>query len=71
MKAEIDALEDNGTWSVVSLPVGKHVVGCKWVFKIKYNADGYVERTRLVWWQKDILSRREYITWILLHLWLS
>ena len=44
MKDEIDALEDNGTWSVVSLPVGKHAVGCKWVFKIKYNADGSVER---------------------------
>ncbi|KAL5547210.1 hypothetical protein UlMin_006897 [Ulmus minor] len=42
MKAEIDALEDNGTWSVVSLPVGKHTVGCKWVFKIKHNADASI-----------------------------
>ncbi|KAL5540841.1 hypothetical protein UlMin_043811 [Ulmus minor] len=42
MKAEIDALEDNGTWSVVSLPVGKHAVGCKWVFKIKHNDDASI-----------------------------
>ncbi|KAL9840999.1 putative RNA-directed DNA polymerase [Arabidopsis thaliana] len=37
-------MEQNKTWSVTSLPPGKNVVGCKWVFTIKYNSDGTVER---------------------------
>ena len=41
---ELHAMEENGTWYVVSLPPGKNVVGCKWVFTIKFNADGTVER---------------------------
>ena len=44
MAAEIDALEHNHTWSVVPLPPNKRAVGCKWVFKIKYKADGSIER---------------------------
>ncbi|KAG7586100.1 Reverse transcriptase RNA-dependent DNA polymerase [Arabidopsis thaliana x Arabidopsis arenosa] len=42
--SELTALEGHKTWSVVSLPPGHNVVGCKWVFTIKYNADGTVER---------------------------
>ena len=44
MQQEITALEDNGTWDIVDLPPGKHVIGCKRVFKIKYQANGKVER---------------------------
>ncbi|XP_049394571.1 uncharacterized mitochondrial protein AtMg00820-like [Solanum stenotomum] len=44
MQQEIYALEENGTWDIVDLPPGKNVVGCKWVFKIKYRVDGQVER---------------------------
>ena len=44
MDVEMDSMEVNKTWSVVSLPAGKNVVGCKWVFTIKYNADGTIER---------------------------
>lgn len=44
MDIEIVALEDNGTWLICSLPEGKQAVGCKWVFKIKLNADGTIER---------------------------
>ena len=40
---EIRALEKNGTWEVMNLPRGKKPVGCKWVFTMKYKADGTVE----------------------------
>lgn len=41
---ELHALELNKTWVVESLPLGKNIVGCKWMFTIKYNLDGTVER---------------------------
>ncbi|KAG7594818.1 Reverse transcriptase RNA-dependent DNA polymerase [Arabidopsis thaliana x Arabidopsis arenosa] len=41
---ELQTLELNNTWVVETLPEGKNVVGCKWVFTIKYNPDGTVER---------------------------
>ena len=44
MKAELDAMETNNTWSITSLPKGKHSIGCKWIFKIKYKSDGTIDR---------------------------
>lgn len=44
MDVELQALEQNRTWTVVSLPPGKHTVGCKWVYKTKFRSYGSVER---------------------------
>ena len=44
MNLEFDALEQNRTWDVESQPPVKNVVGCKWIFTIKSNVDGTVER---------------------------
>uniref|UniRef100_A0A803QI12 Uncharacterized protein n=1 Tax=Cannabis sativa TaxID=3483 RepID=A0A803QI12_CANSA len=44
MKNEISALMKNNTWTITILPPGKRSVGCKWVFTVKYKADGSVER---------------------------
>ncbi|XP_057976086.1 uncharacterized mitochondrial protein AtMg00820-like [Malania oleifera] len=44
MRAEIDALELNNTWQLTPLPPGKKPIGCKWVYKIKYNSDGSIDR---------------------------
>ena len=41
---EMSALVKNNTWEIVKLPLNKRVVGCRWVFAIKHNADGSVER---------------------------
>ncbi|KAE8731603.1 hypothetical protein F3Y22_tig00002793pilonHSYRG00081 [Hibiscus syriacus] len=34
----------NGMWSLVQLLEGRTTVGCKWLFKIKRNSDGSVQR---------------------------
>ena len=34
----------NGTWELVELPPGAKVIDSKWVFDIKRNADGSIER---------------------------
>lgn len=44
MRDEFQALNDNGTWSVVPLPKGRKVVGSRWIFKTKYHSDGSIER---------------------------
>ena len=46
MAKEIRALEDNDTWVLSALPPDKRVLGCKWVYKIKYHSDGSVERLK-------------------------
>nr|GEY55705.1 putative reverse transcriptase, RNA-dependent DNA polymerase [Tanacetum cinerariifolium] len=44
MEDEMRALEKNKTWETCVLPLGKKTVGCRWVFTIKYNPDGTIER---------------------------
>lgn len=44
MKLEIEALGKNKTWDIVPLPLGKWALGSKWVYDIKYKADGTIER---------------------------
>jgi hypothetical protein len=50
MQQEVQALHANETWSLVPPPTHKHPIGCKWVFKIKYNPDGTIDhyKARLV-----------------------
>ena len=46
MKNEMDSLHDNNVWELVELPTGRKPVGSKWVFKVKTNADGSIERCK-------------------------
>ena len=32
---------------MMSLPMGKRIVGCKWIFTIKYRVDGTLERYKV------------------------
>ena len=41
---EMRALKKKYTWEVMDLPKGKTIVICKWVFIVKYNSDGSLER---------------------------
>jgi hypothetical protein len=44
MDEEMAALDANATWELVALLKDKKVIGCKWVYKVKHNADGSVSR---------------------------
>ncbi|KAF5465891.1 hypothetical protein F2P56_015856 [Juglans regia] len=46
MDTELQALEQNKTWLITDLPLGKEVVACKYMYKIKYNFDGTIERLK-------------------------
>ena len=43
MNEKLKALEQNETWKIISLPKNKKLIGCKWVYKTKYNSDGIIE----------------------------
>ena len=44
MTLEMEVLQRNNTWKIVPLPPGEKTVGCKWVFNVKFHADGFIER---------------------------
>ncbi len=37
-------LDANVIWELVALPKDKKTIRCKWVYKVKHNAHGYVSR---------------------------
>ena len=39
IKEEFKSHVDNGTWERAELPLGKHDITCKWVFRLRTNAD--------------------------------
>ena len=44
MDEEMNALDDSGTWEFTPLLEEKKAIGCKWVYKIKHNAHGSINR---------------------------
>lgn len=44
LKGEMPSPE--GPWDLVSLPLGKKVIGCKWIVRIKLNPDGMLARLK-------------------------
>ena len=39
MEEELKSLLENQTWSLVEKPVGHRILGTKWIFRVKRNAD--------------------------------
>ncbi|CAI5520266.1 unnamed protein product [Closterium sp. Naga37s-1] len=50
MESELKSIEENDTFELVELPEGRTAITSKWLFKIKSDADGKIERykSRLV-----------------------
>jgi len=44
MDEELSTLHNTDIWDLVPLPSGKSIVDCRWVYKIKTNSDGSIER---------------------------
>jgi hypothetical protein len=44
MVVEDDSLMENQTWDPKALPPRKKPIGCKWVYKVKYKADGTLDK---------------------------
>ncbi|BBN69279.1 multidrug resistance-associated protein 9 [Prunus dulcis] len=46
MEAELEMIEKNNTWKLVDRPSNKPVIGVKWVYKVKLNLDGTVQKNK-------------------------
>ncbi|KAL0303185.1 UNVERIFIED_CONTAM: Retrovirus-related Pol polyprotein from transposon TNT 1-94 [Sesamum radiatum] len=44
MNEEMSTIEKNKTWELVDLPNGKKTIGLKWIFKIKFNQYGSIQK---------------------------
>ncbi|RVW22622.1 Retrovirus-related Pol polyprotein from transposon TNT 1-94 [Vitis vinifera] len=44
MNEEMKSLHKNETWELVECPLGNKPVGCRWIYTVKYKADGSIER---------------------------
>ena len=44
MEEEMRALAENETWDLVDASKGVKPIRCRWVYKVKYNTDGSVNR---------------------------
>ena len=55
MEEELRAVDVNDTWDLVDPPRHYKPIGCKWVYKVKYNVDGSVH------WYKARLVAKGYV----------
>ncbi|CAI7859393.1 unnamed protein product [Closterium sp. NIES-53] len=66
VESELKSIEEDGTWELVELSEGRMAITSKWLFKIKSDVDGKIERykSRLVvkgYQQKEKVEYKELI----------
>ena len=44
MEEEMHVFTENETWDLVDVPTGVNPIGCQWVYKVKYNVNGSVNK---------------------------
>nr|GEX17042.1 putative RNA-directed DNA polymerase [Tanacetum cinerariifolium] len=60
MTVEMNALEKNNTWKLVSLPKGKKSVGCKWEFQLNMT-----QKEKLIESEESVrVKAREIFVWV-------
>ena len=46
MDAEMENMEDFGVWELVPMPADKNLMSCRWVFKVKRDINGNVDKMK-------------------------
>jgi len=44
MNEEYNSIMKNDTWELTKLPKNKVPIGCKWLYKSKFNVDGSIDK---------------------------
>uniref|UniRef100_A0A803Q2E8 Reverse transcriptase Ty1/copia-type domain-containing protein n=1 Tax=Cannabis sativa TaxID=3483 RepID=A0A803Q2E8_CANSA len=57
---EFKALIRNNTWILVRLPPNRKPIGCKWILRIKHNADGSLDKFKARLVAKDFHQQAEF-----------
>jgi hypothetical protein len=47
MDFEFKSLQDDNIWKCIHFPTNHKWISCKWIFKIKYNVDGFMSRHKV------------------------
>jgi hypothetical protein len=68
MASELDALQWKKTWSQVPPSSDHNIIGCRWFYKIKRNAEGSVSRYKLIsspkaYINKSVLILPKHLAW--------
>ncbi|CAI7801141.1 unnamed protein product [Closterium sp. NIES-53] len=66
MESELKSIEENDTWELVELPEGRKASTSKWLFKIKSDANGNIERykSRLPTTLRTLLAAATIKGWV-------
>ena len=48
MVEEYESIVRNSAWEIVPRPVGKSLVGSRWIYKVKQAVDGSVEKYKAI-----------------------
>ena len=59
MIEEYASIMTSDVWEVVPRPQSRSIVGSRWIYKIKYAADGMVEKYKARFVAKGMLIRKE------------
>jgi hypothetical protein len=49
----------NKVWDLEIIPKGAKTVGCKWIYKIKYDSQGNIERFKARLVAKDFTQKKD------------